>query len=194
MKEPFLEPVLRRMRIGRVIDEIRQVPGCTLLDVGCGYNHKFLSTVEPYITHGSGIDFKVPGVTEGKIKTIQARLDDTLPFADDSFDIVTMLAVLEHLDKPGEICEEIVRVLKAGGKLVLTVPGKRAKPVLEFLSYRLGIVNRAEIEDHKKYYDLDELQELSAGVATLEIEKHAPFQFGMNNFCVLKKVLGKDDR
>jgi len=80
-----------------------------------------------------------------------------------------------------------VRVLRDGGKLVLTVPGKRAKPVLEFLSYRLGIVNRAEIEDHKKYYDIIELENLAAEFSNLEIVRHKYFQLGMNNFCVMEK-------
>jgi len=187
MKEPFLEPVLRRMRIGMVLDEIKRIPDCKLLDVGCGFNHKFLYTVEPWISHGTGIDFKVPEVRSKKIRTIQATLNETLPFAENSFDIVTMLAVLEHLDRPREICREIVRVLKPGGRLVLTVPGKWAKPVLEFLSFRLGIVNRVEIEDHKKYYDLLELEELVQSAGNLIIVKHALFQLGMNNFCVMKK-------
>ena len=48
-------------------------------------------------------------------------------------------------------------MLKPGGLLVLTVPSWRAKPVLEFLSFRLGIVSRAEIEDHKRYFDRRDL-------------------------------------
>jgi SAM-dependent methyltransferase len=187
MQEPFLEPVLRRIRIGKVLDEIKKIPDCTLLDVGCGFNHKFLYTVEPWISHGTGIDFKVPEVRSKKIRTIQSKLNDTLPFTENSFDIVTMLAVLEHLERPREICREIVRVLKPGGRLVLTVPGKCAKPVLEFLAFRLGIVNRVEIEDHKKYYDLPELQELVQSVGKIVIVKHAHFQLGMNNFCVMEK-------
>ncbi len=188
MNEPFLEPILRKFRIGKVIDEIRLNPHCTLLDIGCGFNHKFLSTIEPYIAHGTGIDFKVAEKQTTKLKTIQVRFDDVLPFDSESFDIVTMLAVLEHLEKPNEICSEIFRVLKKGGKLVLTVPGKRAKPILEFLSYKLGIVNKAEIEDHKKYYDLPELEELVFQVGGMNIVKHRHFQLGMNNFCVIAKL------
>ncbi|MCW5198272.1 class I SAM-dependent methyltransferase [Desulfobulbus sp. F3] len=183
-----MEPILRKMRIGRVLNEIKSISNCTLLDIGCGFNHKFLSTIEPYILHGTGIDFKVPARSFGKICTIQVTLNETLPFGDSSFDIATMLAVLEHFDKPDAILAETARILKDGGKLILTVPGKRAKPVLEFLAFQLGIVSRTEIEDHKKYYDLPELQELAEKNGRFKIVRHQHFQFGMNNFCVLKKI------
>ncbi|CAK8711609.1 Glycosyltransferase involved in cell wall bisynthesis [Candidatus Electrothrix laxa] len=186
-QEPFMEPILRKMRISRVLNEIKKTPKCTLLDVGCGFNHAFLSAIESYIGSGIGIDFKVAEKTSAKISTIQARLGKKLPFSDNTFDTATMLAVLEHLDHPLEITREIARLLKPGGKLILTVPGKRAQPVLEFLSFKLGIVNRAEIEDHKKYYDLEELRELIQQVETLEIVQHRSFQLGMNNFCVIQK-------
>jgi ubiquinone/menaquinone biosynthesis C-methylase UbiE len=182
-----MEPFLRRMRIGKAVKEIKNVPNCILLDIGCGFNYKFLSSIEPYIAQGTGIDFKVAPVSSGRIRTIQTKLNETLPFEDNSFDIVTMLAVLEHLEKPKEIVLEIARVLKKGGKLVLTVPGKRAKPVLEYLAFKLGIVSEAEIQDHKKYYDFIEIKELVEQVSTLEIIKHGQFQLGMNNFCVIVK-------
>lgn len=187
MKEQFIEPFLRRMRISKVFDEVKSVPNCILLDIGCGFNYKFLSLIEPYIAHGTGIDFKVDSIASGKVRTIQTTLNETLPFEDNSFDIVTMLAVLEHLEKPKEIVLEIARVLKKGGKLVLTVPGKRAKPVLEYLAFKLGVVSEDEIKDHKKYYDFIEIKELVEQVPILEIIEHRQFQLGMNNFCVIVK-------
>ncbi|OQW92970.1 MAG: hypothetical protein BWK79_13580, partial [Beggiatoa sp. IS2] len=45
-----------------------------------------------------------------------------LPFSDDSMDTVLLLDVLEHLPNPEACLQEIVRILKPTGKLVLKVP------------------------------------------------------------------------
>jgi len=116
-------------------------------------------------------------------------LDSKLPFTEGYFDVVTMLAVLEHLSNPLGIVKEIERVLTRKGRLVLTVPSKLSRPVLEFLSYKLKIVNEDEIRDHKKYYDYTELKNLFAQTS-LTIERHKYFQLGMNNFCVILKDTG----
>jgi len=150
-------------------------------------SHKFLSSIEPHVKTGTGIDFKVPVVNTAKIKTLKMTLDEKLGFPDNSFDIVTLLAVLEHLDKPFEICCEIERVLKPGGKLLLTVPSRYARPVLEFLAYKIGIVNSKEIMDHKRYYNKSDLSDLFMKIDGLAFMKHRYFQFGMNNFCILEK-------
>jgi len=63
-----------------------------------------------------------------------------------------MLAVLEHLERPIKITKEIERILKQNGKLILTVPGRNAKPVLEFLANTMKIFSEDEINAHKKYY------------------------------------------
>lgn len=47
-----------------------------------------------------------------------------LPFADESFDLVAGLHVLEHLADPGKAIAEMARVLRPGGLLVLGVPTK----------------------------------------------------------------------
>ena len=112
---------------------------------------------------------------------------DVLPFASGAFDVITMLAVLEHLSDPVNMVKEIERVLKNDGRLVITVPGKAAQHVLEFLSYRLKIVNSDEKRDHKKYYNCDELKKLFYQTGMI-MEYHGYFQMGMNNFCIIKKV------
>jgi ubiquinone/menaquinone biosynthesis C-methylase UbiE len=195
MKEPILEPVLRKLRIRKVLPHLQQFPQCRLLDVGCGWDARLLKSAEPYIESGVGIDFKAPVLENMKLKAISVILDDKLPFDDGSFDVVTLMAVLEHLEKPLQILREIRRVLKkaesacgegrGGGILVGTVPSKTARPILEFLSYRLGIVNEAEIRDHKRYFNRRDLLEIFAEAGFVEI-RHRYFQCGMNNFFVAR--------
>lgn len=188
MKEPFLEPILRRMRVKKALPTIHRYPGCRLLDIGCGWDYRLLKTVEPLIGSGIGIDFKVQEMESTKIKTVRMRMKDSLPFEAESFDIVTMLAVLEHLPNPLRMMSETERVLKKGGRLVMTVPSKIAKPVLEFMAFYLKIVNANEIRDHKKYYDCEDIKSL-VNRTGLIVEEHRYFQMGMNNYCVAMKRL-----
>ena len=49
---------------------------------------------------------------------------ESLPFMDDSFSLVYSMDVLEHVADPDFAALEISRVVKPGGRLVVTVPGK----------------------------------------------------------------------
>jgi ubiquinone/menaquinone biosynthesis C-methylase UbiE len=181
MKEPILEPLLRKLRIKKVVPVLKKFPECKLLDIGCGWEAKFLRQIEPYIINGIGIDFKAPNIKTDKIKTISATLNDTLPFPDNIFNVVTLMAALEHLENPEAILCEIHRVLQNGGVIVGTVPSKASKHVLEFLSYKLNVVNPAEIRNHKRYIKKKSLKDILTNAGFINI-KHRYFQLGMNNF------------
>jgi ubiquinone/menaquinone biosynthesis C-methylase UbiE len=183
-KEPFLEPILRQMRLRRVLPHISQ--NAIVLDVGCGTSAAFLQAISTKIKHGYGVDFKVENYRIGNIETRQIKLDSYLPFKDCSFDTVTMLAVLEHIEHEQQILREIHRVLLPGGKLVLTVPSIWSQPVLEFLAYRLRIISEAEIRDHKRYYNRDRLRKILVETGFQKFQ-HQYFQLGMNNFCTVVK-------
>ena len=71
---------------------------------------------------------------------------------DDSVDLVTCVAVIEHVDRPDVLLAEAHRVLRPGGTLVVTTPSEQAKPVLEHLFVRLRLIDPQEILDHKRYY------------------------------------------
>ncbi|MGX3011730.1 class I SAM-dependent methyltransferase [Helicobacter sp. 23-1044] len=111
----------------------------------------------------------------------------SLPFKDESFEIVCMLAVLEHLNHPLLMLKEIKRVLKKNGILLLSVPSHAAKPILEFLSYKLKLIDEAEIRDHKRYYNKADLARC-AEFAGLKMEGHYYFQCGFNNFAKMRKI------
>ena len=47
---------------------------------------------------------------------------ESLQFQDELFDCVCAIQVLEHLEDPKAAIKEMLRVLKKGGKLIITVP------------------------------------------------------------------------
>lgn len=181
MNEPILEPLLRSMRMRRIVPYVKRYPECNLLDIGCGWEAKLLRELESHISKGVGIDFKAPSIRSDKLETMSVVLEKDLPFQDGSFDLITMLAVLEHLEHPKAILREISRLLRPGGGLLLTVPSWYAKPVLEFLAFRMGIVNPEEIRDHKQYFNREDLLDIIGATPGLRVVKHEYFQWRFNN-------------
>jgi SAM-dependent methyltransferase len=183
--EPWLEPILRHLRLHRIL---RCIPkNAILLDIGCGPEFVLLKALSPQLKQGFGLDFKVDPQHWHNLTIQQLVLDTQLPFADNSLDCVTMLAVLEHIEQEQAIAQEIHRVLKPGGELILTVPSIWAKPVLEFLAFQLKWVNPLEILDHKRYYTRPHLQQLLVEKVGFTTFTHRYFQLFMNNFCRVQK-------
>lgn len=186
MGEPLLEPLLRQFRLAKVMPHVLR--GQPLLDIGCGSSATFLRAVSAYVSEAHGVDFKIKSRKVGSnIYTKHLTFSDKLPFDDSQFSTVTMLAVLEHISNEAGILDEVYRVLRPGGKLVLTVPSIWAKPVLEFLSYKLGVVSKAEIRDHKRYYTRKKLESCLIYNGRFDNFVHRYFQLWMNNFCVVTK-------
>ncbi|HEX8974744.1 MAG TPA: class I SAM-dependent methyltransferase [Patescibacteria group bacterium] len=178
-KEPILENVLSNLRYAKIV---RHIPDkAKVLDLGCGYNAGFLSKIAGRNRECFGMDISVnKELVLENVTLIEHDLNKKFPLESESFDIVTSLANLEHLENPNFALSEIFRVLKPGGILLLTTPSVYAKPVLEFLSYKMRLISENEIRDHKNYFCKTSLVKLGKEVGFSKI-KHEYFQFFMNN-------------
>lgn len=90
-----------------------------LLDFGCGSKpYKDLFAVNEYI----GVDFINEGHPHDD-EQIDVYYDGkTIPFPDNSFDSILSSEVFEHIFNLPEILDELNRVLKPGGKILITCP------------------------------------------------------------------------
>ncbi len=101
---------------------------CLWLDLGCG--HQIL----PSWRHEKereliankvvvGLDYDYESLKRHESITNRVRGDvSSLPFADNSFDLITANMVFEHLDNPEKQLKEILRALKPGGTLLFHTP------------------------------------------------------------------------
>lgn len=175
---------LRYLKIRRYIFKISK-PIC--VDIGCGFNGRFLRSIANYIGEGYGFDIRANEAKYGNIHIINnSKYDGKLPIKNDKVDCVFMLAVLEHLPVNTFLFDEAVRVLKKGGYFILTTPTPMAKPVLEFLAYRLHFISEESIREHQHYYTKKELLGLMQK-HNCKIVAYKRFQFGFNELIVGEK-------
>ena len=113
---------------------IRLEPGMRVLDAGCGSGRHLCEAFRARGVDVAGADLNWDGLCKAKgYLSLMAREKPgnwlitranivNLPYVDGSFDIVVCSEVLEHLPDGKAAVAELVRVLKPGGDLVVTVP------------------------------------------------------------------------
>jgi SAM-dependent methyltransferase len=95
-----------------------------LVDVGCGEKpHEAL--FRPFVREYIGVEHADTFSQNDSSRRAQADLTysgNTLPFESRSVDTVLSNQVLEHVVDPGAFFTELTRILKPGGRLILTAP------------------------------------------------------------------------
>ena len=122
--------------------------GRRVLDVGCGTGTMLTHLARYGETQGVDIDAEAVGYCHDRGLThVSQSAADKLPFDDETFDLVTALDVIEHIDDDLAALREIRRVLRPEGRLLMTVP-----------AYRFLWGRQDDINLHKRRYVAGELR------------------------------------
>jgi methionine biosynthesis protein MetW len=95
------------------------------LDVGCGDGGTSGVWLDEHASSYAGVDISEGAVRMACDRGLDAQLISDaaeLPFPDESFDVAVCVEVLEHLFEPQRALAEAQRVLRPGGRLIVTVP------------------------------------------------------------------------
>jgi len=179
----LLEPFLARQRAkiaNRLIPvELRHG---RILDIGCGSHPYFLAHTtfrEKFaIDQSEGVDV----LDDIAWFTLDLNASPELPFEDNFFSVVTMLAVIEHLDPHSLVTlfRECKRVLIPGGIVIFTTPAAWSDRLLRLMA-KLQLVSKEEIEEHVYTYTLPLLGWYfgSAGFPMQQVQ-FGYFELGLN--------------
>jgi SAM-dependent methyltransferase len=113
----------RRAVMRSLLDPLDARGRWRVLAIGCGYG----AEMDYLATYGRTIGTEVEGAPlrsshSGGKRSVAMAMGEALPFTAQSFDLVGMLDVLEHIAGDCQALEEAHRVLNPGGYLLLTVP------------------------------------------------------------------------
>lgn len=179
-----LDRFLRDARIAKARPFVRA--GDFVLDIGCADGEMFRRW-RGHISRGVGIE---PTLSERVVaddyELIPGRFPDQAPTGI-QFDIITMLAVLEHIPTTVQagLAEACSALLKPGGLIVITVPSPRVDDILHVL-LRLHLIKGISAHEHYGFKPADTLAVFP--VAGYRVLRQTRFQLGLNNLFVFQKT------
>src|SRR5258708_6321827 len=168
--------LISRRRFALEMLEARVPPGSNVLDVGCGTGHLAGELMQRgYTAWGADLSDAMVEYAREHYSRDRFRVGDIeqIPFPDNTFDAVMCLGVMEYLEKDEPALREMWRVLKPGGRAVITTPNivcpffhmdmafrkvrVLARPLVRFLRYRLREKplppgGRLPVVIHRRYY------------------------------------------
>lgn len=143
-KGNFIQRFWQRHKFDEVINAIDS-KNSVILDIGCGPG--VMSSLLPDSAFCIGIDISRDQIKFAKKSTNRCFVvgdSKNLPFNENTFDYVTLIEVIEHLDKDNtvEILSEINRLLKKDGSLIITTPNYHSCwPIIEKIWSRMNPVD-----------------------------------------------------
>jgi SAM-dependent methyltransferase len=154
------------------------------LDVGCAMGF-YVRRLSGLGWDAYGVDLSEYAVAEGRkrgIANLSVAPGQALPFPDASFDYVTAIDVIEHIDAEGArgMVDELQRVLKDGGLAFVATPN--------FLTNQYWNVFASEFEDkdatHVNYQSVESLRAYFDAFSSCRIYGDTPFKEQFHAFDV----------
>jgi 2-polyprenyl-3-methyl-5-hydroxy-6-metoxy-1,4-benzoquinol methylase len=179
--------VLQRWRIAKAKPFI--APGSQILDIGSADGALFRQLGRWKGERCLGIDPTLKAdIRVDDVPLVAGCFPKDMP-AVEPFDVITLLAVLEHF--PPSEYENLqggcIKFLKPGGRLIITVPSAAVDRILAVLKF-LRLIDGMSLEEHHGY----QVEQTTAifPAKSFRLLRRKGFQLGLNNLFVFERVGG----
>ncbi len=170
------DPLRFKKYIHALLERSGKTKPSMALDIGCAKGLVVRNLQEMNIK-AIGVDvsrFALKNSVEGTGGVLVQAASEALPFPDNTFDLVTILDVVEHLEKPILALQEIHRILRLGGNGLITTLSSRHPSAdkdsthinVQELPYWLEGCRKAGLQvkrEHIDIYDLDSVSSIPPG-------------------------------
>lgn len=145
------------------------------LDIGCGPGTLIGSL--PGNSPSLGVDIASNQIAyaqshyAGTNKIFKTIVPGKLPFDDNSFDLITLVELIEHIEDEGceALLSEATRTLEPGGRIIVSTPNYQGLwPIVEALVNRLGDVSYED--QHINKFDRERLECLMRKIGLHQVE------------------------
>jgi len=124
------------------LDNLFQLqPGENYLDISCGHGQLVeLASRKGAVAHG--LDLSYVALQQGQLTTRADKLvtanSQQLPYADNTFDVVSNIGSLEHYSDMNIAIKDMTRVLRPGGRAYVLVPNTFSLMTNIWIAFRQG--------------------------------------------------------
>ena len=186
-----------RLRVKKVLEELGEVRNKRVLDIGCEAGFISFKILDKKPSELYSIDIVEEALNEFKEKlkkrnykvkiVIKKAFLQKMPFKNGFFDSAVCTEVIEHAPEIEKGFKEMARVLKGGGKLVLTFPNEKLRKKVYWIAKLFGI--NTDVEKDVTLFDYNPKDLIKKLREDFIIKKfyRLPFFFPITHFIVCEK-------
>ncbi len=154
-----------------VLDHLKNIPVKPMLELGCGTGHWTMFFTEQgfrvMATDSSKNMLRIAEEKKPPNATFHRADADNLPFEKKTFDVISAITVLEFVDGKQQVFDEIYRVLKPGGWLLLGC--------LNAKSELSKTKDNDDIYKHGDFFTIDQMETFLTGFGAPKITQGVYF-------------------
>ena len=186
----FLVRFVHRQRLAAIVKNMPAGGGWKILDAGCGEGHLLekMGHKNSY-NHYYGLDLTTIALDKARQRCPGAQFKagqiKQMDWEDNFFDFISCTETLEHIKEYPASLQELKRVLKPGGKLLITFPNEFWWTVARLVLGRRPI----KVVDHFNAFSPGRMTDYVRlkNVSQMGLPFHLPFLISLGYLMVFKK-------